>query len=190
MIRTIQDLEVEIAKLRDRVDVLYTKDIDLHGRRVFNASSAIRGNEYTTFDQVQTLLDRIKTPATQLFEGMLQVDFSISVPSVGDDISAQYPVIHLPKDQLGIPIFCGARLKVSPDSGSLSIRWNHVSKDSGNTTDLFNGSLLSIPTGSTWGFLTVFQPNIKLATGDYFTIDCTASNNAAGLYTFLSMEVV
>lgn len=187
VIRTFDDVTMELRRVKDELDRIRSQNYDLNGRRVINAGRAVKGSDYITKDEVLELL--VSSPEIQKIEpGFLQVDFVIVTPVIGDDPSVR-PVPFIPFNEKAIPILCGARLKTPPSGGSFSLRWNHFSKVDDNTVDLFDGSLLTIAAGESYSTVTSFYPNRNVATQDYFTIDVTAVNGATGLYTFLALMV-
>ena len=186
-IRSFTDVEREMRLLKDELDKLRSKNLDLNGRRVINAGSAREGTDYTTKDDVLSLLN-FNTTKEKIEPGNLQIDISIAIPETGTDVSLR-PVVWIPYNYKGTPILCGARLKEAPTGGAFSLRWNHYSKFNDNTVNLFGTTLLTIPEGSTYGTVTKFYPNRTISSQDYFTLDIIGVNEASGLYTFLAINV-
>jgi len=186
-VRTLEDAGREISLLRTEMDRLRSQNIDLTGRRIINAGDSTDPADYVTRRELNAIQ---ATEATQqLFPGVVIIDLSLGSPAVGDDISSPQPVVYMPREQFGVPVFCGARLDTAPSGGDFTMRWNHFNEEEGTSDDLFDGSLLTVSSGSNWGFITDFKENRNVAGLDYFTFDITAVNNAVGLYTFLALRV-
>lgn len=198
MIRTFQDVEIELRKINSQLDALRSQNLDLKGRRVINAGKAQDFSDYTT---KQDVLDLLENPAEaqKIESGLLQVDFTVSTPTVGVDIAPR-PVVYIPNNERGLPVLVGARLRTAATSNAFTLRWNHYSYFNDNTVDLFNGSLLTIPVNTNYATLTVFYPNRMVANQDYFTLDIVATGKldeedpedttgGSGLYTFLALLV-
>jgi len=188
IIRSFEDTALELQKLRDELDTLKTHSLDMKGRRIMNLGDAIDGSDAVTKSFVTNIFNTFQTAGDSIVvEGFVQVDFSVPILSLTDDISSQYPVIGVPRDKIATPVFCGARLKTA-DSSGLSLRWNHVNI-AGVVTDMFNGSTLDISSGGKFGSITRFKPNIKITDLDYFKLDITNWTDGAGLYTFMLFSV-
>ena len=187
MIRSFQDTEIAVRQLEQRLEALENGNQDMRGNRIINAGQSVNDSDYVT----RAELLRIQTSENEdvkIAPGWLQVDFTLVTPVVGDDV-APNPVPWIPHDTIGIPVICGVRVRTPPSGGSLQLRWNHYSKETGDTVDLLNGALLTVNDGENYSKITTFYPNRNISTQDYFTIDIVDVNDAAGLYTFLAMMV-
>lgn len=187
IIKTLEDVTRELRQIKDELDKFRSQNIDLNGRKIINAGKSTKGNDYITRQEVIDLLG-VDIGPDKIEPGILQVDFAVGTPEIGNDIAPR-PVPYIPANEKAIPILCGARVTTAPSGGPVEIRWNHFSKFDDNTVDLFNSVLLTIPAGESYAIITKFYPNRTIATQDYFTLDIISVNGATGLYTFLALMV-
>lgn len=58
-IKTIDDAAREIKRLQRIVESLINKDLDMHGRRVVNASDSVSANDYVTRQELDRRLENL-----------------------------------------------------------------------------------------------------------------------------------
>lgn len=135
-IKSLQDVQIVLRDINNRLDTLFTKEINLSGRKIVNAGQGVNPTDYVTFNQLPAAQ---ATPADAVDQN-LAIVFNPSSPII---VSNMLMAPYVPGEfRTGLPQWVRLAALTPPQGGNLTMNIAWKRKGATNPTNILSTDIV------------------------------------------------